>query len=198
MSGWGRCRRIGILVKFAISLNWSLDTLAEAVQAGQRPSLKDTAAINATRNTLAERMQATGLPVEYGTCGQTKYNRTQLGYPKGHWIDAACLGASGEVVRLNPEQRPLTIKATGHGKRQHARLNRFGFPRGHKPQARSYRGFRTGDQVKAVAGKAKGCAGRASIRFRPCFVLQQAINRIDGIHPRDLIVQQRSDGYTYV
>ena len=170
---------------------------AEAVQAGVRPSLKDAAAVNAVRNALAERLRAAGLPVEWGTGGRTKFNRVRLGLPKAHWIDAACVGASGEAVRLDPGQRPLAIAATGHGERRRALLDRNGFPRGHKPRARSFRGFRTGDRVRVLGGKARGARGRLRIRFRPSFVLDTGRGRIDGVHPGHLIVQQRSDGYAY-
>ncbi|MCC3412341.1 MULTISPECIES: hypothetical protein, partial [unclassified Microcoleus] len=33
--------------------------------------------------------QQTGLPVTTGTGGQTQYNRTRMGLPKTHWLDAA-------------------------------------------------------------------------------------------------------------
>ena len=171
---------------------------AESVQTRQRPSLKDAAAINATRNALAERLRATGLPVEWGTGGQTKHNRIQLSYPKGHWIDAACVGQTGESVRLNPEQHPLTIKAAGHGERQRVRSDSYGFPRGHKPRARSFQGFRTGDQVKVLSGIYQGTRGRVAIRFRPNFVINTGSFRKDSVHPRNLTVKQRSDGYAYV
>ena len=178
-------------------LNRTRKINAEAIQAGQRPSLRDAAAVNAVRNALADQFRQTDLPVEWGTGGRTKFNRTGLGYPKAHWIDAACVGGSGASVRLDPDRRPLTITATGHGERRRARLDRNGFPRGHKPRARSFQGVRTGDRVKVVSGKARGSTGRIRIRFRPSFVLDRAGDRVDGVHPRHIVVQQRSDGYAY-
>ena len=64
------------------------------VQAQAKRPLKDAAAVNATRWALYAQLCATGLPVECGTGGRTKYNRTRLGIPKSHWGDAACVGAS--------------------------------------------------------------------------------------------------------
>ena len=43
---------------------------------------------------LYERLVALGLPVEVGSGGRTKYNRSRQSIPKTHWTDAACVGAS--------------------------------------------------------------------------------------------------------
>src|SRR5713101_6098132 len=49
------------------------------VQARARQPLKDAAAVNSTRWLLYERLKATGLPIETGTGGRTKWNRKQRG-----------------------------------------------------------------------------------------------------------------------
>jgi 5-methylcytosine-specific restriction endonuclease McrA len=56
--------------------------------------LKDAAAVNSTRWQLFNRLKETSLPVETGTGGRTKYNRTRLKLPKTHWLDAACVGGA--------------------------------------------------------------------------------------------------------
>ncbi len=66
----------------------------ERLQARARQPLKDAAAVNSTRWALYERLQATGWPVEAGSGGRTKFNRTCLGLAKAHWTDAAYVGAS--------------------------------------------------------------------------------------------------------
>ncbi|MCL4526473.1 MAG: RNA-guided endonuclease IscB [Gammaproteobacteria bacterium] len=166
------------------------------ILAQAKASLKDAAAVNSTRWALFERLKATGLNVEVGTGGRTKYNRTLQQYPKAHWIDAVCVGESGENVRLDLEHRPLAMQAAGHGERQRARLNRFGFPRGHKPQARSFRGFRTGDVVRCAKPKGKPFTGRVAIRFRPSFVVSGANQKVES-HPKYLCILQKGDGYVY-
>ncbi len=158
--------------------------------------LKDAAAVNSTRWALFERLKATSLDVEVGTGGGTKWNRSRQQYPKAHWIDAACVGESGAIVRLHPEHKPLEIQAMGHGERQRARLDRFGFPRGHKPQARSFLGFRTGDVVSCAKPKGKSFTGRVAIRFRPSFVVSGANQKIES-HPKYLCILQKGDGYVY-
>src|SRR5919199_5337655 len=56
--------------------------------------LKDATAVNATRWELYRRLQLTGLPVEAGSGGRTKFNRKTRGIEKTHWTDAVCVGAS--------------------------------------------------------------------------------------------------------
>ncbi len=53
--------------------------------------LRDAAAVNTTRWALVERLKAFGLPVECGSGGCTKFNRTIRALPKAHWLDAACV-----------------------------------------------------------------------------------------------------------
>jgi len=157
--------------------------------------LRDAAAVNATRWALYRKLQTTGLPLEIGTGGRTKFNRTQQGYPKTHWIDAACVGESGAQVYLAYPTDVLYIKAMGHGRRQRCRPDAFGFPHAHAPRAKSFAGFQTGDVVKAVipTGKSAGVhRGRIAIRFRPSF-------RLNGfnVHPKYLTLLHHADGYTY-
>lgn len=63
-------------------------------------------------------MQETGLPIEVGTGGRTKYNRSIRGLSKMHWLDAACVGASTPEVLKVKGIIPLIVIATGHGSRQ--------------------------------------------------------------------------------
>ena len=68
------------------------ERLAKVLRDAKMP-LKDATAVNATRWELFRRLQATGLPVECGSGGRTKFNRTTRGLPQTHWLDAACVGA---------------------------------------------------------------------------------------------------------
>ena len=108
------------------------------VQVLAKKPLKDAAAVNATRWELYRRLQATGLPVETGSGGRTKYNRSIRQLPKTHWLDAACVGVSTpEVLQVegicslrSPTPSaygttPLTIIATGHGSRQMCGTNKY-------------------------------------------------------------------------
>ncbi|TAL43776.1 MAG: HNH endonuclease [Methylovulum sp.] len=117
--------------------------------------LADAAAVNATRNKLFAELLKTGLPVETGTGAQTQFNRTRLDYPKAHWIDAACVGESGATVTLNPDLKPLHIKATGHGTRQTVRTNKHGFPCAKAKTSKRVLGIKTGDFVRLLQTKGK-------------------------------------------
>ena len=57
------------------------------IQAQAEKPLKAVAAVNATRWELYRRIQNTGLPVEVGSGGRTKFNRIQHRLPKTHWMD---------------------------------------------------------------------------------------------------------------
>lgn len=166
------------------------------IQVQAKRTFEDVASVNITRWKLYERLNAIGLPVETGSGGLTKRNRTRLGLPKEHWIDASCVGVSTPDVLWVGDIHPLQIRAFGHGKRQRCRLDKHGFPVGYAPSAKSYMGFRTGDIVRAEIPKGKYAgehSGRIAIRHRPCFRLS---NRID-VHPKYLSVLQQSDGYSY-
>ena len=171
------------------------------IEAVCKAPLKDAAAVNNTRWALLQRLEETGLDVEVSSGGRTNWNRTRQGYAKAHWTDAACAGESGAVVRLHPEHRPLAITAMGHGERQRARLNRHGFPVGHKSGAKSFSGFQTGDLVRACVPRGKHAGihvGRIAIRFRPSFALKaRGADKPFDIHPKCLTILQRSDGYVY-
>jgi 5-methylcytosine-specific restriction endonuclease McrA len=62
----------------------------ELEQQGKAP-LKDAAALNVTLWAFWEGLNGLGLPVETGSGGLTKYNRTMRELPKAHWIDATCV-----------------------------------------------------------------------------------------------------------
>jgi len=164
------------------------------VQSRARIPLKDAAAINATRWELYRRLAGFGIPIEAGTGGRTKYNRTRLGLPKARWIDAACVGASTPDRLILPRQ-VLRITAKGHGKRQRCGTDAHGFPVRHASRTKRFMGFQTGDLVRAVipAGKFAGThVGRIAIRYRPSFRL----NGFD-VHPKYICLLQEADGYEY-
>lgn len=174
------------------------DVLKRVLAQAKAP-LKDAAAVNATRWELYRRLQLTGLPVEVGSGGRTKFNRKTRGIEKHHWTDAACVGASTPERLLLNGVKPLIVKTKGHGTRQRCRPDKFGFPKAHAPSAKYFQGFQTGDIVKAdiPSGKFAGLyVGRIAIRFRPSFVLQMPARKFD-VHPKYLKTIHKADGYEY-
>lgn len=171
--------------------------LAHTQAQAKRP-LRNAAAVNTTRWKLLNALKATGLPVNTGSGGLTKFNRTRLQMPKTHALDAVCVGEVGHVKQW---QKPtLVIKATGRGSYQRTRLNRFGFPRGYLTRKKRIHGFQTGDRVKAVVTQGKKIGtyiGRVAVRASGSFNIQTAQSLIQGISHRYCTLIQRADGYGY-
>ncbi|MBV8159275.1 MAG: RRXRR domain-containing protein [Dyella sp.] len=169
-----------------------------AILAQAKRSLKDAAAVNATRWALANALKATGLPVELASGGRTKFNRTRLGAPKTHALDAACVGA---LTTVTGWQKPtLSVKCTGRGSYQRTRLDRHGFPRGYLTREKRAHGFQTGDLVRAdvpTGKKAGSYVGRVAVRATGSFNIQSAGMVVQGIAHRHCRLVQRSDGYGY-
>ena len=162
--------------------------------------LKDAAAVNAARYAVGEMLKALGLPVSFWSGGRTKFNRTGQGYPKSHWIDAACVGESGSDVCLNTDMPVLDIKARGHGSRQMCRMDKFGSPRTSSKSSRAVCGFRTGDMVRAVvpSGKKMGSHfGKVAVRTSGSFNISTQCGVVQGISHKYCSVVHASDGYSY-
>jgi hypothetical protein len=160
--------------------------------------LKDAAAVNATRWALWQALKATGLPVATGSGGLTKYNRSRLGIPKTHALDAVCVGMA-DAVR-NWRKPMLVIKATGRGSYQRTRLDAFGFPRGYLTQKKRIHGFQTGDMVKACVTKGRKIGqytGRVAVRASGSFNIQTQQGVVQGISHQYCKAIQRADGYGY-
>jgi 5-methylcytosine-specific restriction endonuclease McrA len=165
-----------------------------------KKSFIDAAAVNSTRKEIVNCLTSLDLPVSCSTGGQTKFNRTLQGYPKDHWIDAACVGESGKDVYIPPFLTPLTIKAIGRGSRQSCRMDKYGFPRTSAKGQRRIQGFATGDFVKAVLLKGKKMGthcGRVAIRTSGNFCIDTPTGKVDGIHYRFCQHLQYADGYQY-
>ena len=172
--------------------------ILERILAHARAPLKDAAAVNTTRNVLYFALRATGLPIEAASGGRTKWNRTRLGVPKTHCLDALCVGAVDNVRGW--ECPVLNIKSTGRGNYQRTRLTKFGFPRGYLTRTKSAYGFQTGDIVRAVvpAGKKVGIhRGRVAIRSSGSFNIQTINGVVQGISHAYCQRIARADGYGY-
>ena len=170
------------------------------LQAQAKRPLNDAAAVNATRWALYERLKATGLPVETGTGGRTKWNRIQRNLPKTHWLDAACVGASTPAVLQVQGVRFLSITATGWQCRQMCLMTEAGFPRTRAKQQSRVRGFRTGDMVRAVVVKGTKVGtyvGRIAVRATGYFNVTTKTSTLQGIPARACQVIHHQDGYSY-
>jgi hypothetical protein len=149
---------------------------------------------------LFARLKALGLPVECGSGGLTKFNRTLRELPKTHWCDASCVGMSTPERLVTANIVPLLIAATGSGSRQMCRLDRFGFPRTGPKGVKHVKGFQTGDIVRAVVTKgvkAGTYLGKVAVRATGSFNIQTRAGTIEGINARFCTAIHRCDGYRY-
>ncbi|MGB3512813.1 MAG: RNA-guided endonuclease IscB [Microcoleaceae cyanobacterium] len=166
----------------------------------RKQPLANAAAVNATRWKLKEVLESSGLPVELGSGGLTKYNRKRLGISKSHWTDAACVGTSTPDSLNVQGDQPLLIKAMGHGSRQMVNSDKYGFPRGQpKLRQKSFYSFMTGDIVKAdiPQGKYAGThTGRIATRRTGSFKLKTSTQTFDVNHKYCRHIH-KSDGFSY-
>jgi hypothetical protein len=172
------------------------EVLKRILAQAKRP-LKDAAAVNSTRWALFNRLKETGLPVKTGSGGLTKFNRVRLNLPKTHWLDAACVGEVESLEVLT--NKPLLIKATGHGTRQMCRTDKFGFPSRYVPKLKFVKGFQTGDIVKAIVtlGKKIGTyIGRVAVRSSGSFNISVS-ELVSGISYKYCSIIHKKDGYSY-
>jgi hypothetical protein len=170
--------------------------LARILRHTKKP-LSSAAAVNMTRKAINRVLYGMGLEVQCSSGGRTKFNRTGLGIPKTHALDAACVGQLSQLEDWNVPV--LSIKATGRGSYQRTRLDRFGFPRGYLVRRKAVKGFQTGDLVRATVpkGKFRGIhQGRVAIRARGGFVIQTSGGNVETNwkHCKRLM---RNNGYTY-
>jgi 5-methylcytosine-specific restriction endonuclease McrA len=174
--------------------------LARILAQAQAP-LKDAAAVNATRWELHRRLQATGLCLETGSGGQTKYNRVSRGLSKTHWVDAACIGASTPESLQTADVFPLLIEAQGRGRRKMCNTNELGFPTGHRKRRKRYFGYQTGDLVRAVVPWGLKCAGthvgRVAVKAAGTFTIATKHGKVTDVPQRYCRLLHRSDGYAY-
>lgn len=170
------------------------------VQAHAKRPLKDAAAVNSIRRALYERLKQTGLPIEAGTGGRTKWNRTQRELPKTHWIDAACVGVSTPTTITIQGIVPLVIKAMGRQRRQMCLPNAYGFPRTKGKGKSLVQGFRTGDIAKAIiptGTKVGTYVGRVAVRETGSFNITTTHSTIQGLNVRYFTAIHCVDGYSY-
>lgn len=173
--------------------------LLKRIKAQAKVPLKDAAAVNASRWALVNRLKQ-GFPVNVGTGGRTKFNRTRQGFHKDHWIDAACVHESGEQVMIREGMKPLMITAKGRGSHQVVRTDKYGFPRGKAGRIKRVHGFSTGDIVKLIQPKGKYAgiyvARLAGIRATGILDIKTVAGSISASWKNFTLIQ-RNDGFDY-
>ena len=175
--------------------------LLKKILAQAKVPLKDAAAVNATRWELFRRLEVLGLPIECGSGGLTKYNRSTRELPKAHWIDAVCVGKSTPEALQVTGVRQLSITAYGHGCRQMCLMSRYGFPRTDPKEKHPKHGFKTGDIIKAIVPphlkRAGTHVGRMSAKASGSFTIATEKGSVTDVGKNYCRKLQRADGYGY-
>lgn len=172
-----------------------LELLSKILKQAKMP-LKDAAAVNSTRWKLLNSLKETELPVITGTGGQTKFNRTKLGFDKRHFIDAACTGNVEHLILKTLQ--PLLIKCCGHGSRQMTNVNKYGFPCS-KAKQKPFGSWRTGDIVKLITKKGETYVQRLLATNNPsAFEIRINKKRIKANPKTNTLIKLHArDGYNY-
>ncbi|TSI12470.1 RNA-guided endonuclease IscB [Brevibacterium aurantiacum] len=160
--------------------------------------LRDAAIVTATRWSLHTALMTTGLYVVASSGGRTKFNRSRLGVPKEHCLDALCVGDVDSVGQW-PDHR-LTIATTGRGLHQRTQPNKYGFPRSYRTRRKVHYGFITGDFVHAIVPRGKNAGthvGRAAVRKSGSFDITTTAGTRQGIRYKYVTLIQRGDGFNY-
>ncbi|MDJ0741966.1 MAG: RNA-guided endonuclease IscB [Xenococcaceae cyanobacterium MO_167.B27] len=166
-------------------------SLLKTILSQAKKPLRDAHAVNATRWRLFDELKKTGLPVTTGTGGETKFNRQKFGLEKTHFYDAACVGQVENLEILS--NQPLIITGKGHGGRQKAALNKYGYPIRYNP-LKPIKGWQSGD----MAVDDQGCLGRVNPRsLSNSFNFTVLGQKAKSIHVNKLRRVHQKDGYTY-
>ncbi|MFE7614781.1 RNA-guided endonuclease IscB [Streptomyces sp. NPDC057496] len=173
-----------------------------AIRAQLKTPLRDAAVMNATGQLLTDALVSLGKPVLAWSGGRTKWNRTAMGLPKTHTLDALCVGqldheAGATIVRV--PQQVQVITATGRGSYARTTPDRYGFPRLIRARRKRHHGFATGDLVHASVPRGKWAGtwtGRVSVRASGKHSLGTSMGRFTVSHVH-LRLLQRADGYAY-
>ncbi|MGH4032290.1 RRXRR domain-containing protein [Actinomycetota bacterium Odt1-20B] len=142
-----------------------------------RASLRDAAAMNATRWQRIQGLRTLGPPVTMWSGGRTKYNRTEHRLAKSHTLDALCVGEVTDTTRI--VRRPDTVlvaTSTGRGSCARTRSDR---------------------RATVPKGKYRGTyQGRVSVRASGTHRVSVLGGHVDTSH-KNLRLVQRADGYEY-
>lgn len=172
----------------------------EKIKRCAKKPLSNAAAVNVARYAIGDALKSLEIPTSFWSGGQTKFNRCNHGYSKDHWIDAACVGESGQNISIPKKICILEIQSTGRGSRQTCRVDKYGFPRTTAKKNKVVQGFKTGDLVKAFVPKGKHTGthfGRVSVRSSGSFNIKTKSETLQGISWKYCRLIQNADGYNY-
>ena len=158
---------------------------------------------NATRKAEERTLFSMFGEVECASGGRTKFNRTTLGLPKEHCIDALCVGeVPSEGFDDHTGGYCLAIIAIGRGTRFRGKINKCGIiTLKLKKRAKAVQGFMNGDIVVADAPDGKYAGhhiGRVMTRASGSFDIRCNDGSLVNVNARFCRVLQHNNGYRYL
>ena len=156
------------------------------IQAQAKQPLRDAAAVNATRWALYHRLAALGLPLETGTGGRTKWNRTSEAAQDALARRRVC-GGQHACYAWSAGDRPATHHGNGTAQPADVSHERLRLPRqsaqgdqcGRRIPDRRHRARRVPSPTKAGT-----YVGRLAMRATGSCNLTTATGTVQGIHVR--------------
>lgn len=173
----------------------------------QGSALRYAAWVSSSRRYLEKALFGIFGDVECSSGGRTKYNRTELGYPKEHHYDALCVGTvpeKGYHDRTNGYY--LYAKAAGRGTRLRGHLNKCGvIATKWTDRKKGFFGFQTGDIVVAEVPhktpkpyKYEGrFVGRVMVRATGSFDIKTTDGKLVTVKEQYCRLLQANSGYHY-
>lgn len=173
----------------------------------QGSALRYAAWVSSSRRYLEKALFGIFGDVECSSGGRTKYNRTELGYPKEHHYDALCVGTvpeKGYHDRTNGYY--LYAKAAGRGTRLRGHINKCGvIATKWTDRKKGFFGFQTGDIVVAEVPhktpkpyKYEGrFVGRVMVRATGSFDIKTTDGKLVTVKEQYCRLLQANSGYHY-
>ncbi|MEV2274252.1 RNA-guided endonuclease IscB [Nocardiopsis sp. NPDC049922] len=171
-------------------------TTLSRIRARAQVPLRHTAVVNSTRWALWRSLDE-HLPTRVASGGRTKWNRTRNRLPKSHTLDALAVGVTERITET--VGAVLIARCTGRGSYARTQPDKHGFPRLRLPRTKRFRGFSTGDLVRAVVPKGKWAGtrtGRAAVRSSGSHTVSTPQGLVKTSY-KNLRLLQRADGYAY-
>ena len=163
--------------------------------------------VNITRKRIESFLFGMFEDVECSSGGRTKYNRANLGYPKDHQYDAACIGnVPTDGYEDLTHGYYVYAKATGRGTRFRGKINKCGIiTKKLAPRAKKVAGFMNGDIVVANIPhkepkpyKYEGrYTGRVMTRASGSFDIRTVNGKLVTTSYKFIKKTQNADGYQY-
>ncbi|KAB8319201.1 HNH endonuclease [Tolypothrix campylonemoides VB511288] len=167
----------------------------EQIKLHQKKTLKDAAAVNATRKKLVTTLQEkTFLNVLVSDGASTKMTRLSSSLAKRHWIDAGCVNTT--LIVILKTLQPLQVKCNGHGNKQFVTMDAYGFPRKSYEPKKVRKDWKAGDIIRVTKKDGTMLMGRVKKAAKKLVYIPFG-GKEASFSSENAKAIHRSDGYRY-